>query len=124
MTAVVPLEQVLVEYVAAWLAQIRTADGYHTDAGLLVYPEEPAREQNPDLGLVVRDVSGSQEADVWLVELEISAALPVGSAPRETGRQLLHDIRRALRKRSARSARWHPFSQPNHLGAARARGGQ
>lgn len=103
-------EQTIIDQIVSWLREIHTDTGYSTDFGLLVLGEEGEKDENPNDRIILRDTGveyiepeQDERSEAWVLTLEIEALFAVvdpGLNARFTAREILHDIRRALRRSS------------------------
>lgn len=100
-----PIEQAVVDYLAAKLGQIRTANGYRTNAGLSVWSDEPEfQPEGPEtdaLRLLLVDAEiAAREAHAWTLTLRIRARTYCDRErtpyPRRLAREVLADVRQAM----------------------------
>ena len=107
----IPQEQQIVDGIADWLREITWKNGYYTNAGHLVFTDEGDVPDEPtsDTVLVLDQGSRSQQSGSarpngkWILTLLIEALVVIApidgaSTGRTRARQLVADIRDALKK--------------------------
>lgn len=94
-----PPEQILIDQLADWLADIRIANGYYTDAGLYLDTEEIDDPGNPPpAALLLLDESAAAVGKNWIQQIVVEGAVTVEpKTARVIARQLQADIARAIR---------------------------
>lgn len=99
-----PQSQIILDQLADWLREISTAAGYYTDAGADLRTEQTRDEEPYAPGLYLFDeaadwspVTGSSKG-LWTQRFTLEGLVLDDGAGRSRARQLLADIRRALRR--------------------------
>lgn len=97
--------QRILDQLAAWLGEIRTTNGYHTDAGLDVRTEQDRNEAPLVPSLLILDETASytpgasSRRGTWSQTYTIEALVYDRGNGRRLAREVLADIHRALNRR-------------------------